>query len=163
MEEAPDASERLYDDTLPGALARRRALLNAEKFTDWERLQIQTCMLGVPMTEARATDKITALELFRQQYPDRQGLKVALANSTDSLTLWYRRKMAVPLKSTAKPSEKEGELVEVVVHRLPSGNWVEKGNGHSIPPVSPGRRSWKPSSGAGRSRQVTRTFSGQLS
>lgn len=100
-------------------------------------MQSQAYMLGIPTTLGRAIDKITALELFRQQYPDRKGLKVALANSADSLTLWYRRKTIVLFKGTAKPSEEEGELVEVVVHRLPSGNWVERGNGHSIPPCFP--------------------------
>lgn len=135
--ETPRNYERLSEDTLAGALARRKELLNRGDLSAWEELQSQAYMLGIPTTLERAIDKITALQLFRQQYPDRQGLKTAITNATDSLTLWYRRKTIALLKSTANLSEEEGELVEVVVHRLPNGNWVEKGNGHFIHPCFP--------------------------
>lgn len=135
--ENPDISDRLYEDTPAGALARREVLLRMKDFSPWENLQIQAYMAGIPTTQERAIDKITALTLFRQQYPDRQSLAATLANTTDTIILWYRRKTLTLLKSATAPPEEVGDLTEVIVHRLPSGNWLEKGNGHAIPPCFP--------------------------
>src|SRR3989339_68779 len=139
MVEKNKLPEGLSDDTVAGALARRKALLNVEKFTDWERLQIQTCMLGVPTTEARATDKITSQQLFRRQYPERQKLRAAIESATGSLTLYCSRKASAKsqLKITAPTTSAAPSIETIVVHRLPDANWVEPKNGHYITPSFP--------------------------
>jgi hypothetical protein len=132
-----EISERLYEDSLAGALARRKEFLHKEKFSGWEQTQMDAYVVGIPTRQERAVDKITALQLFSQRFPDRQGLRAAVATAVASLKLYYRCKPLFKSKSPPGSQAEEGELVEIIVHRLQSEDWVETGNGHFIPPCFP--------------------------
>jgi hypothetical protein len=109
------ADEGLSDDTVDGALARRRALLGAEELDCRQTARVLASRLVVGMTEAHAIDKSTALALYRSRFPGEQGLNVAISSAVDAIKL-------------------ENGLI---VYRLPNGDWVEPQNSHYVPASFP--------------------------
>ncbi|MFH0851617.1 MAG: hypothetical protein V1876_02610 [Candidatus Peregrinibacteria bacterium] len=108
-------TEGLSDDTVKGALARRKKFLGKEKMDPTEISQMQACMCGVPTTEARAIDKSTALALFQKRFPGHKGIGGLISTETGSLSL-------------------DNGLV---VYRLSNGDWIEPIIGHWIPSCFP--------------------------
>jgi len=108
-------SEGLSDDTAAGALARREKFLGKEWMSPAETMLKMTYMDKVPMTEARAIDKITAQTLYQQRFPGNQGLMDQIH------------------KETGTKSLDSG----LVVYRLADGDWIEPIVHHYIPSCFP--------------------------
>ncbi|MDD5041760.1 MAG: hypothetical protein PHX87_05145 [Candidatus Peribacteraceae bacterium] len=116
MERPEDTTEQLYQDTMAGALARRTMYLGKGEISEMEKQQIAAATLKVlNMTGARAVDKLTTEELFRQRYPAWKGVKEIIATATDDMSF-------------------ESGLI---LYRLPNGDWLEPVFGHYIPACFP--------------------------
>ncbi|MDD5103622.1 MAG: hypothetical protein PHX93_04435 [Candidatus Peribacteraceae bacterium] len=114
--EALDAAERLCDDTVTGALARRKKFLGKGELNELENTQITASMVKVRgMTSARTIDKQTTETLFRQRYPAWKGVKEIIATATGDISL------------------DDG----LVVYRFSNGDWMEPIFGHWIPACFP--------------------------
>lgn len=116
--EHSEATEGLYEDTVAGALARRKLLLGTDAMSGLETMQQQVLMANVKATQAHAIDKSTAQELFRQRFPGHQGLNIVTATAAGSLMF-------------------ENGLI---AYLLPNGDWVEPMNGHYVHASSPWAR-----------------------
>ena len=124
--EAPDTSERLYEDTLAGALARREKFLGQTTISELEEMQIFASLQHVrelaaknpkvhAMTREHAIDKRTAETLFRRDFPAWKGAKEIIATATGAISF------------------ENGD----VVYRLPNGDWLEPIFGQYIPASMP--------------------------
>ena len=124
--ESSDTSERLFDDTLSGALARREKFLGKTTISESEEMQIFSVMQRVrelaaknpnvhKMTKEHAIDKLTAEALFRQRFPAWKGVKEVIAMATEDISF------------------DDG----LIVYRLLNGDWLEPIFGHYIPACMP--------------------------
>lgn len=124
--EAPDASDRLFEDTPFGALVRREKFLGNKTISELEEMQIFSSMQHVhelaaknphvhEMTREHAIDKHTTETLFQQRFPGWRGIKEVIAAATADLSF-------------------ENGLV---VYRLPNGDWLEPVFGQYIPSCMP--------------------------
>lgn len=109
----PECPDWLFEDSVAGALERRKHFLGNENMSKEEENLKRGFICSVSATEAHAIDRITAHSLFRERLPGRQGVKGLIAKAT-SLT-----------------------VKGIVVYRLPDGDWLEPLNEHWIPACFP--------------------------